>query len=126
MTRSTSTSPAVVNKYIWSLDGEGNLRLHNKIPPYTYDYYVYVQNRDLNTDWPQIAPKSVVDQRVAQGNSFNVKGCIDSITGELKLDAAFGRKNMLWCGQQMWISKTLGEEINRGVCLLTKPKVIFV
>lgn len=109
----TSTSAFYQNAFIWRFDTNGNLLVANKIS--NVEFAAYVPNRDINTDWPQLAPKTNVESNTARGSWVQIKGCVDSVTGELRLSAK-GRPNMLWCGMQMWMSFTNGEEINRGVC----------
>jgi len=97
------------------------LNLAYNVPPYSFKYYAYMSTASSGSNWPQVNTEAAVRAQVNNGAAIAfVKGCVDSITGELKLDAA-GRKNILWCGSQMWMSFTMGEDINRGVCNLMKP-----
>lgn len=41
---------------------------------------------------------------------------------QLLLNAG-GRKNVLWCGGQLWMSTSNGADINRGVCEVVRPTV---
>jgi hypothetical protein len=55
-----------------------------------------------------------------------VRGCVNSVTGELTIEAA-GRTNILYCGAQLWISAGAGEDINRGSpCVPMYPKIVPV
>ncbi|KAK3322676.1 hypothetical protein B0H66DRAFT_554933 [Apodospora peruviana] len=70
------------------------------LPPYTYTYYAYITN---------------VDNAVARGSAYYVYAGVDHVTNNLYVNAG-GRKNILWCGNHMWMSTTNGADINRGVC----------
>ncbi|KAK5661349.1 hypothetical protein OQA88_11245 [Cercophora sp. LCS_1] len=120
-----STSPSIVNKYIWALDEQGRLNLAYTIPPYTYKYYAYVATASDGSLWPQIGTESSVASSVAaSANSAYLTGCVDSVTGVLKLETIGGRGNILYCGNQMWISVGAGEDINRGLpCLVINPTI---
>ncbi|CAP65083.1 uncharacterized protein PODANS_5_6710 [Podospora anserina S mat+] len=121
---SSSTAASVQNKYIWSIDQNGYLGLAYNVPPYTYSYTAYMSTASPGSNWPQVNTASSVDAQIAGGAAISkIKGCINSLTGELTLSVA-GRKNILWCGQQMWMSAGLGEDINRGTCIQMFPKVI--
>ncbi|KAK1833516.1 hypothetical protein QBC39DRAFT_346218 [Podospora conica] len=117
---SASTAASVQNKFIWALDSQGYLNLAYNVPPYTYKYYAYMSTSSSGSNWPQVNTEASVRASVNAGAATMIKGCVDSITGELHLDAA-GRKNILWCGNQLWMSYGLGEDINRGTCNLMKP-----
>ncbi|VBB78295.1 Putative protein of unknown function [Podospora comata] len=119
---STSTSTSVQYKYFFKLDDEGRVVLAKGIPPYSYTYALYVATNSNGGLWPQVNTKDAIQNSINAGGSVAfVKGCVNSVTGELTLDAA-GRKNILWCGQQMWMSTGNGEEINRGTCTVMHPK----
>lgn len=126
MAGSTSTSPSVQNKFNLAVDSEGHLYLHDSIPPYTgYIFYFYTTTGSARSDWPQLAHKQNLDTVIANGGKYSkLKACVNSVTGELTVEDSMGRKNMLWCGQQLWLSATLGEDINRGVCSQMFPKAV--
>lgn len=120
---SSSTSPAVKNKYIWSFDSDGYLTVAYNIPPYTYKYYAYMSTALPGSNWPQIGTEASVKNSILAGGQVTMlKGCVDADTGILSLDAG-GRKNILYCGQQMWMSAGKGEDVNRGSpCVVVQPK----
>jgi len=121
---SSSLSAAVQNKYVWALDDAGRLNLAYNVPPYTYKYYAYMSTASPGSNWPQVGTAASVASMVNAGAAVAyVTGCVDSLTGELTLNAA-GRKNMLWCGSQLWMSFGLGEDINRGECVQMFPAVL--
>jgi hypothetical protein len=123
---SSSTSPGVRNRYIWKFDADGYLALAYNVPPYTYEYVGFVAiASNIVTVWPQVGNRAHVENLIAQrpGVYARIKGCVNSETGELTLEAA-GRTNILWCGAQMWLSSGAGEDINRGTCVKMFPKVI--
>ncbi|KAK0609939.1 hypothetical protein B0T17DRAFT_621233 [Bombardia bombarda] len=124
-TATTSTSASVTNKYIWALDTDSNLYLAYNIPPYSYVYYAYVSTATTGSLWPQVNTKTSIESSIKNGGKVEyVKGCVNSATGVISLSAA-GRTNMLWCGQQMWMSTGLGEDVNRGgACTLMKPSFV--
>jgi hypothetical protein len=123
---STSTSASVQNKYIWAINSFGYLVLANNVPPYSYQYAAYMSTSTDGSNWPQLNTEASVASQILNGGKITrIKGCINSITGELTLDAA-GRTNILWCGQQLWMSYGGGEDINRGVCTKMYPKVVPV
>lgn len=123
---STSTSTSVQNKYIWAIDAAGHLGLAYNVPPYSYKYTVYMSTASSGSNWPQVNTKTAVDAQVAAGAAVTyVNACVDGLTGELKLNAA-GRTQILWCGQQLWMSNTLGSDINRGTCVQMFPTVVMV
>ncbi|RYP25429.1 hypothetical protein DL767_008401 [Monosporascus sp. MG133] len=111
----SSSSPVatIQNKYIWALDGDGNLILANPIPPYTYKYYAYISTSSSGSAWAQVGIQNTVQTALNNGRKWaNVKGCTDSATGKLPLDAG-SRKNTVvrrpaldvpgqWRGYQSW------------------------
>ncbi|KAK4171801.1 hypothetical protein QBC36DRAFT_382294 [Triangularia setosa] len=114
---SSSTAGSIQNNYIWKLDENGYLGLAHKVPPYS--------TASSGSNWPQINTDSSVEAQVASGTALaKIKGCINSVTGELTLSVA-GRKNILFCGMQMWMSAGLMEDINQGTCVQQFPKVIY-
>ncbi|KAK4215481.1 hypothetical protein QBC37DRAFT_458698 [Rhypophila decipiens] len=120
---SSSTSASFQNKYIWALDEEGRLNVAYNVPPYTYKYYAYMSTASSGSNWPQVNTETSVRSQVNAGQAVTyITGCVDSVTGELTLNAA-GRTQILWCGQQLWMSSNLGTDINRGVCVQMFPKV---
>ncbi|KAG7291304.1 hypothetical protein NEMBOFW57_001317 [Staphylotrichum longicolle] len=123
---SSSTAAAIQNKYIWGLDSNGYLTVAYNIPPYTYKYYAYMSTGAPGSNWPQIGTEASVTNSINAGAKMTrIKGCVNSVTGELTLDAA-GRTNILYCGQQLWMSAGAGEDINRGTCIKMFPKVSLV
>jgi hypothetical protein len=123
---STSTSPSVQNKYIWALDSQSRLYLAYNVPPYTYTYYAYMVNSGSGSNWPQVGTQSSVASQIAAGGLVSyITGCVNSLTGQLELNAA-GRTQILWCGQQLWMSNNLGSDINRGVCEQMFPTIVPV
>jgi len=123
---SSSTSPTVQNKYIWALDSDSNLVLANAVPPYSYVYMAYISTATTGSNWPQVNTKAAVMSSINNGAKIAiVKGCIDSVTGELTLNAG-GRESIMWCGAEMWMSYGNGEDINRGVCTRMYPTVVPV
>ncbi|KAM7198737.1 hypothetical protein V8F20_006052 [Naviculisporaceae sp. PSN 640] len=121
---SSSTAAGVQNKYIWALDEAGRLNVAYNVPPYTYKYYAYMSTASAGSNWPQVMTESVVAAQVNAGAAITyLTGCVDSVTGELTLNAA-GRTKILWCGSQLWMSySSTGEDINRGTCVQMFPKV---
>ncbi|KAK3369889.1 hypothetical protein B0H63DRAFT_497141 [Podospora didyma] len=120
---SASTAASVQNKYIWSLDENARLNLAYNVPPYTYKYYAYMSTASPGSNWPQVNTEASVAAQVNNGGAVTyITGCVDSVTGELTLNAA-GRTHILWCGQQLWMSYAKGEDINRGVCVEMFPRV---
>jgi hypothetical protein len=120
---STSTASSIQNRYIWSLDEQGRLYLANNVPPYNYNYYAYMSTYSSGSNWPQIGTQQSVAAQIANGASITyLTGCVDSVTGELTLNAG-GRTHILWCGAQMWMSYSKGEDINRGTCIEVHPHV---
>ncbi|KAK3995997.1 hypothetical protein QBC44DRAFT_232875 [Cladorrhinum sp. PSN332] len=119
----TSTSPAVKNKYIWTINAEGYLELAYQIPPYTYKYVPYISTAMSGSAWPQIGTEASVLNSINNGGQVaRMKACVNSVTNELTLEAA-GRRNILYCGQQLWMSSGLGEDVNRGSpCVQFFPK----
>jgi hypothetical protein len=124
---STSTSAAVQNKFIWALDSNGYLGLAYNVPPYSYKYAVYMSTGTPGSNWPQIGTQASVDSSVNNGAPVTkIKGCVNSVTGELTLEAA-GRTNILYCGVQLWMSAGAGEDVNRGApCVKMFPKIVPV
>ncbi|KAK4129916.1 hypothetical protein BT67DRAFT_446204 [Trichocladium antarcticum] len=123
---STSTAASAQNKYIWAINSFGYLVLANNVPPYSYQYAAYTSTSAGGSNWPQVNTEASVASQILNGAKIaRIKGCINSITGELTLDAA-GRTNILWCGQQLWMSYGGGEDINRGVCTKMYPKAVPV
>ncbi|KAK0736741.1 hypothetical protein B0T21DRAFT_411888 [Apiosordaria backusii] len=122
---SSSTSPSVQNKYIWKLDESGYLGLAYNIPPYSYAYTAYMSTSSAGSNWPQVGTTASVESQVAAGAAVaKIKGCVNSFTGELTLSVA-GRRNILYCGGQLWMSAGVGEDVNRGSpCVQQFPKVI--
>jgi len=121
----TSTLPRIRNEFIFKIDDDGYLVLAYNIPPYSYNYAVYVSTRsDTGSNWPQVGVKASIDANIANGIKVaRVKGCVNSVTGELTLDAA-GRTNILFCGWQAWMSFGAGDDVNRGAaCVKMFPKV---
>ncbi|KAK0665358.1 hypothetical protein QBC41DRAFT_232973 [Cercophora samala] len=123
---STSTSTSVQYKFFFKLDSQGRVVLAKGVPPYTYEYALYVATSSSGGLWPQINTKDAIQNSINAGGSVAfVKGCVNSVTRELTFEAA-GRKNLLWCGQQMWMSTGNGEEINRGTCVRMNPKAVEI
>jgi hypothetical protein len=122
---STSTSQSIQPRYNFALDSEGSLYLHDRIAPYTYTYYVYISTANSGSNWPQINTKEAVENSIAQGGKISkIKGCVNPVTGELTLQDSVGRKNILYCGAQVWLSAGLGEDVNRGGCYQQFPHVV--
>ncbi len=120
---STSTTASVQNKYVWKIDSAGHVLLANNVPPYTYQYALYMSTASAGSNWPQISTVQTVQAQVAAGASVAwVFGAVDPATNRLYLNAG-GRKNILWCGNQVWMSYGLGEDINRGTCILMHPTI---
>jgi hypothetical protein len=123
-TLSTSGSASIQNKYIWALDSDGYLGLAYNIPPYTYKYSAYMSTASSGSNWPQLNTAQAVNAAVSNGGAVTkIRGCVNSLTGELTLDAA-GRTNILFCGQQLWMSAGDGADVNRGApCVKMTPMV---
>ncbi|KAK3502313.1 hypothetical protein B0T13DRAFT_165297 [Neurospora crassa] len=122
---STSTSQSIQPRYNFALDSEGSLYLHDRIAPYTYTYYVYIPITNSGSQWPQVNTKESIEYAITQGSRISkIKGCVNPVTGELTLQDSIGRKNILYCGAQLWLSAGLGEDINRGGCVQQFPKVV--
>lgn len=122
---STSTSASVQPRYNLALDSEGSLYFHDRVVPYTYTYYVYIGTLNSGSSWLQINDKQAVEGQIAAGAKVSkIKGCVNSVTGELTLQDSLGRKNILICGGQVWLSAGLGEDINRGTCYQQFPHVV--
>lgn len=122
---SSSTSPTVQDEYFWALDADSNLVVAYTLPPYTYTYMAYVVTTSTGTLWPQLNTKAVITSAINSGAQVApIKGCIDSDTGDLTLNAA-GRKNILYCGAQLWMGYGNGEDINRGSpCVRMYPTIV--
>lgn len=124
---SSSTDPVIANRYIWAIDDDGHLGLANAIPPYTYLYSVYVE--DTATDgslFPQLATTTMIAEEIAASQSIAyVNACVDQGTGELQLDGA-GRTQILLCEDEVWLSNTLGSDVNRGTCVQMFPTVVML
>ncbi|KAK4178773.1 hypothetical protein QBC36DRAFT_94239 [Triangularia setosa] len=121
-TPSTSTSTSVQYKYFFKLDSEGRVILAKGIPPYSYEYALYASTGTTGSVWPQVNTKQAIENSIRAGGAVSfIKGCVNSETGELTLDAA-GRKSILWCGNQLWMSYGNGEDINRGTCVRMYPE----
>jgi hypothetical protein len=91
------------------------------VPPYNYIYYPFVQTGSTGSLWPQVEPSTNLNNAIANGAAVSkIKACVDSVTGELHLDAA-GRTQILYCGVQLWMSNNLGADINRGGCTQMFP-----
>lgn len=119
-----ATAPTLKNRYIWAIDSAGYLYMAYQTPPYNYIDYAYVNTATSGSVWPQVARQTVVENSIANGASVSkIKACVDSVTGELHLNAA-GRTQILWCGAQMWMSNTLGSDINRGECTQMFPTIV--
>jgi hypothetical protein len=120
----TSGAAAIQNRYIWALDSDGYLGLAYNIPPYTTKYTAYMSTASPGSNWPQVNTAQAVNAQVANGApTTKIRGCVNSVTGELTLDAA-GRTNILFCGQQLWMSAGDGADINRGApCVKMTPIV---
>ncbi|CCC12660.1 unnamed protein product [Sordaria macrospora k-hell] len=123
---STSNAASIQNRYNIAIDSEGYLYLHDNVPPYSYIYYFYISTiNNAPSNWPQVNTKATVEAQIRAGSQISkIKGCVNPATGELTLQDSVGRNNILWCGAQMWLSRGLGEEINRGVCQQVFPKVV--
>ncbi|KAK3326050.1 hypothetical protein B0H66DRAFT_616880 [Apodospora peruviana] len=121
---SASTAAAVQNKYIWALDAAGRLNVAYNVPPYTYKYYAYMSTATQGSNWPQVNTEASVASQVNSGAAVTyLVGCVDSVTGELTLNAA-GRTHILYCGSQLWMSYTsTGEDSGRGTCTEMFPRV---
>ncbi len=119
---STSTAATIQNKYVWKIDSAGHVLLAYNVPPYSYQYAMYITKGPTGGNWPQVDVITNVQTRVTAGSVDWVYGAVDPATKRLYLNA-YGRKNILWCGNQMWMSTALGEDINRGTCLLMLPTI---
>lgn len=124
----TSTNAAVQNKYNLGIDSEGYLYVHDRILPYSYTYYFYIQSpSSTGSVWPQVGTQTSIDSAVAQRPDLvsKIKACVNPATGELTVQDYYGRKNMLWCGNQLWLSHGVGEDVNRGSpCQQMFPKAV--
>jgi hypothetical protein len=123
---STSTSPAVQPKYNLAVDSQGYLYLHDKIAPYPmYTYYLYISTNTAGSQWPQINNQSAIESSIANGGKISkIKGCVNSVTGQLTMQDSLGRSNILYCGAQVWLSSGLGEDVNRGGCYQQFPQAV--
>ncbi|KAL2129755.1 hypothetical protein VTI74DRAFT_7345 [Chaetomium olivicolor] len=123
----SSTSASIQNKYILTIDSQGRVLLANAIPPYSYKYAMYVSRTTTGSLWPQISPITSVQAAIVNGAQMDrVYGAVDPATNRLYLNAA-GRKNILYCGVQMWMSTGAGEDINRGgACTVMYPTIVPV
>ncbi|KAK3399803.1 hypothetical protein B0T20DRAFT_169295 [Sordaria brevicollis] len=124
-----STSPTVQNKYNLGIDSEGYLYLHDGVLPYSYKYYFYVQQTPgfSGSVWPQVGIEASIKNSVAQAPDriSLLKACVNPAKGELTMQDSFGRKNILWCGNQLWLSNGVGEDVNRGSpCQQMFPKTV--
>jgi hypothetical protein len=118
---STSTSTTVQNKYLLAIDAQGHLYLAYNIPPYSYTYYFYVSTASSGSLWPQVNTQQAIANSIANGGQVAyVNACVNTATNQLQLEAA-GRTQMLYCGAQLWMSNTLGSDINRGGCTQMFP-----
>lgn len=124
---SLSTSPNIQSKYLYKVDADGYLALAYNIPPYTYEYVAYISPPTTSAEasaWPQMITRASGEAQIANGGRIaKIKACVNSVTGELTLDAA-GRKNILYCGGQLWMAFGDGADVNRGApCVKMYPKV---
>jgi hypothetical protein len=110
-------------KFTWALDSDSNLYVAHKINGYPYTYYPYVSLAGKGSLFPQVQQLAGVKNAVSTGNAAYIKGCINSLTGELTLNAA-GRTQMTICGLQLWMSNTLGSDVNRGGCVQMFPTIV--
>jgi len=70
-----------------------------------------------------ILPSHSLTSGVNSGSISLIKACVNSLTGELTMNAG-GRTQMLICGGQLWMSETLGSDINRGGCTQMFPTIV--
>ncbi|KAK3935089.1 hypothetical protein QBC46DRAFT_58518 [Diplogelasinospora grovesii] len=122
---STSTSTAVQQKYIWSIDANGYLYLANKVSPWTYTFYAYVSTAASgSSELAFVASYTTISNTIAAGGAVSfIQACVDSNTGEITMNAA-GRTQILYCGVQLWMSSNGGSDINRGGCTEMFPTAV--
>jgi len=125
---SLSTAPNAQARYLFKVDADGYLAVAYNIPPYTYEYLAYIALPTTSAEasaWPQVATRASVEGQMANsGRIAKIKACVNSVTGELTLDAA-GRKNILYCGGQLWMAFGDGADVNRGTpCVKMFPKAL--
>ncbi|KAK4097455.1 hypothetical protein N658DRAFT_518641 [Parathielavia hyrcaniae] len=121
---STSAQSSIQNRYIFTIDSSGRLLLAYNIPPYTYKYAVYVSTVTTGSMWPQFGVETTLQSQKVNGALIDwVYGAVDPVTKRLYLNAA-GRKNILWCGVQLWMSTGTGEDIQRGECTVMHPIIL--
>ncbi|KAK3375705.1 hypothetical protein B0T24DRAFT_664853 [Lasiosphaeria ovina] len=99
------------------------------IPPSTASYAAYINTADgsagSSSRWPQADVSTNVDARVASGTASYVFAGVDTVTNRLYLDGG-GRKNILLCGAQVWLSTGLGNEVNGGQpCTVMRPVIVI-
>jgi len=125
---SSSIVPNIQNRFLFKVDADGYLALAYNIPPYPYEYVVYIPTSSTTAEGSillRAATRASVDAQIANGGKIaKVKACVNSVTGELTLDAA-GRKNILYCDGQPWMAFGDGADVNRGSpCVKMYPKVL--
>lgn len=98
---------ATFNTTIWTFDNNGFLRLAYENSPLDasaskYEWYPFTRSPiPGDTEWPPISPKSLID---TWANTAYIKGCVDRVTGELRLNA-LGRETLLECDRR-WFAIT--------------------
>jgi hypothetical protein len=121
---SSSPSPSQQNRYIWTIDSQGRVLLANPIPPHTFTLAMFISTATAGSQWPQFAVFDTIQSQIANGARIDwVYGAVDPVTNRLYLNAG-GRKNILWCGVQLWMSTGKGEDVQRGVCTVMHPIIV--
>lgn len=103
---STIDSPAMLNKATFSFDSSGNLKLANKFSG--EDWYPYALLDQVVTARIVNVARKVDLENMPEHTFAYVKGCVDIVTGELRLDS-MGRKEVLECYAYTVISNGIND-----------------
>jgi hypothetical protein len=107
--RASSLGDGDHSSITFNFDANGNLKLAQKRTAQDLDYwYVYSRyHSSVSTFMPAMSPKGKVDEWLLDNSVTNIKGCVDIVTGEVKLDSV-GRRNILMCYEQFYMSSGSG------------------
>ncbi|KAK3398286.1 hypothetical protein B0T20DRAFT_204001 [Sordaria brevicollis] len=107
----------------WQVDANGMLEQVNVLPGQTQVLAMYVDaTRTLETAQVLVRARSEVEAAVDQGRWARVKGCVNAATGELTMSTVRERRNILSCGNGLYMSSGDGKDV-RSDCLVLRPVV---
>ena len=104
----------------WQLDSEGYLMFRNTA--------AYISTTNPGTVRAQCIDKNILQNLIRdRPDAYSrIKGCVNSVTGELTLSAK-GRTNILQCdgsyGSSLMMSSGHGEDVSQGSCIQVFPQV---